>query len=98
MCIRDSGHEDHIGALPYVLRDLSVPVYGTRLTMGLVRHKLKEAKVTADLHEVNVGDVLHLNPFKVEFLRVNHSIAEDVYKRQVFTLPGLPTGGKGIRL
>lgn len=72
------GHEDHIGALPYVLRDLSVPVYGTRLTMGLVRHKLKEAKVTADLHEVNVGDVLHLNPFKVEFLRVNHSIADAV--------------------
>lgn len=72
------GHEDHIGALPYILRDLNVPVYGTRLTMGLVRHKLKEAKLTGDLHEVKVGDMLHLNPFKVEVLRVNHSIADAV--------------------
>ncbi|MEE0775972.1 MAG: ribonuclease J, partial [Bacillota bacterium] len=56
------GHEDHIGALPYVLRDLNVPVYGTRLTLGLVKHKLKEARTTGDLHEVSAGDTLNLNP------------------------------------
>lgn len=72
------GHEDHIGALPYVLRDLNVPVYGTRLTMALVKHKLKEARVTADLHEVKAGDILNLAPFKAELLRVNHSIADAV--------------------
>ena len=72
------GHEDHIGALPYVLRDLNVPVYGTQLTIGLVKHKLKEARITGDLHEVKAGDVLNLNPFKVEFIRVNHSIADAV--------------------
>ncbi len=72
------GHEDHIGALPYVLRDLNVPVYGTRLTLGLVKHKLKEARTTGDLHEVSAGDTLNLNPFKVEFIRVNHSIADAV--------------------
>ncbi|MDO4542499.1 MAG: ribonuclease J [Bacillota bacterium] len=72
------GHEDHIGALPYVLRDLNVPVYGTKLTIALVRHKLKEARVTADLHEAKAGDVLHLNPFRVELIRVNHSIADAV--------------------
>lgn len=72
------GHEDHIGALPYVLRDLNVPVYGTRLTIGMVKHKLKEARVTGDLHEQKAGDILNLNPFKVEFLRVNHSIPDAV--------------------
>ncbi|MEG2638933.1 MAG: ribonuclease J, partial [Clostridiales bacterium] len=50
----------------------------TRLTMGLVKHKLKEARVTADLHEVKAGDILPLSPFKVEFIRVNHSIADAV--------------------
>lgn len=72
------GHEDHIGALPYVLKELNVPVYGTRLTIGIVRHKLKEAKVEASLHEMNAGDVLAVSPFKVEFIRVNHSIPDAV--------------------
>ncbi len=72
------GHEDHIGALPYVLRDIDVPVYGTKLTLALVQHKLKEAKVTANLNIINPRDVLQLNPFKVEFVRVNHSIADAV--------------------
>ncbi len=72
------GHEDHIGALPYVLKELDVPVYGTRLTLGLVSHKLKEAHVTADLHEMSPGDVLPVSPFKVEFIRVNHSIPDAV--------------------
>ena len=72
------GHEDHIGALPYVLSDINVPVYGTRLTLGLVRHKLKEAKVKGTLIEVNAKDELDIAPFKVQFLRVNHSIADAV--------------------
>ncbi len=72
------GHEDHIGSLPYVLRDIDVPVYGTKLTLALVQHKLKEAKVTGDLHVIKPKDVLQLSPFKVEFMRVNHSIADAV--------------------
>lgn len=72
------GHEDHIGALPYVLKELNVPVYGTKLTLGIVRHKLKEAKVTADLHEMSAGETLAVSPFKVEFIRVNHSIPDAV--------------------
>ncbi len=72
------GHEDHIGSLPYVLRDIDVPVYGTKLTLALVQHKLKEAKVTGDLHVIKPKDVLQLSPFKIEFMRVNHSIADAV--------------------
>lgn len=72
------GHEDHIGALPYVLKELNVPVYGTKLTLGIVRHKLKEAKVTADLHEMSAGETLSVSPFKVEFIRMNHSIPDAV--------------------
>lgn len=72
------GHEDHIGALPYVLKELNVPVYGTKLTLGIVRHKLKEAKVTADLHEMHAGETLAVSPFRVEFIRVNHSIPDAV--------------------
>lgn len=72
------GHEDHIGALPYVLRDLDVPVYGTKLTLALVQNKLKEAKVTGNLIEVHPKDVVQISPFKVEFIRVNHSIADSV--------------------
>lgn len=72
------GHEDHIGALPYVLKELDVPVYGTRLTLGIVRHKLKEAKVNANLHEMSAGETLAVSPFKVEFIRVNHSIPDSV--------------------
>lgn len=73
------GHEDHIGALPYVLKELDVPVYGTRLTLGIVRHKLKEARVTtANLHEMSAGETLAVSPFKVEFIRMNHSIPDAV--------------------
>jgi ribonuclease J len=61
------GHEDHIGGLPYVLKKLNVPVYGTRLTLGLVKPKLKEHRILreADLREVRVGDAVQLGPFKV---------------------------------
>ena len=72
------GHEDHIGALPYVLKELNVPVYGTRLTMALIEGKLKEHGIL-DLVKRNVaapGDVVELGAFKVEFIKTNHSIAD----------------------
>ena len=74
------GHEDHIGALPFVLKRLNVPVYGTRLTLGLVRPKLKEHRMLreADLREVRVGDRIQLGPFKVETVAVCHSIPDSV--------------------
>ena len=72
------GHEDHIGALPYFLREFHVPVYGTRLTLGLVRSKLEEFTVkNASLHLVQPGDSVDLGEIKVEFIRTNHSIGYD---------------------
>jgi ribonuclease J len=72
------GHEDHIGALPFVLKQLRVPVYGARLTLGLVKPKLKEHRVLreADLREVRMGDSFQLGPFKVELIAVCHSIPD----------------------
>jgi len=75
------GHEDHIGALPYVLKNLNVPIYGTKLTLGLVAHKLREHAMLADstLICVKAGAVMSLSEnLKVEFIRVNHSIADAV--------------------
>ncbi|MEA2647055.1 MAG: ribonuclease [Chloroflexota bacterium] len=70
------GHEDHIGALPFVIDRLRVPMYGTRMTLGLVRQKLKDRKRLTDavMHEVKAGDVVNLPPFSVEFIHVAHSI------------------------
>ena len=72
------GHEDHIGAIPYVLRNINPPIYGTRLTVGIVRNKLKEFSldVTPKLIEVKAGDVIRLGGMTVEFIHVNHSIAD----------------------
>ena len=72
------GHEDHIGAIPYVLRNINPPIYGTRLTVGIVRNKLKEftIDVTPTLIEVKAGDVIRLGGMSVEFIHVNHSIAD----------------------
>jgi len=74
------GHEDHIGAIPYVLKDLNVPVYGTKLTLGLVKHKLDEHEMTSDaiLYEIKSGDILNLGCFSVEIIRSTHSIADSV--------------------
>ena len=74
------GHEDHIGALPYVLRYLDVPVYATQLTRGLAEVKLREAGLLADseLHTITPDDVLQLGCFKVEFFHVCHSIPDAV--------------------
>lgn len=74
------GHEDHIGGLPYVLKQLNVPVYGTKLTMGLVEGKLKEAGIFANTKRVVIdGDSeVQLGSLKVSFFRTNHSIPDSV--------------------
>ena len=71
------GHEDHIGAVPYILRKLPAPMYGTRLTLALCEHKLKEHRLTgvAELNVVEPGTIVKAGAFKVEFIKVNHSIA-----------------------
>ena len=72
------GHEDHIGAVPYVLRSVPAPVYGTRLTLALCEHKLKEHRLmgVAPLNVVSAGDRVKAGCFTVEFIHVNHSIAD----------------------
>ena len=72
------GHEDHIGAVPYLLREINVPIYGTRLSLGIIEGKLEEIKPTyePDLYTVEAGDVINLGVFKAEFIHVNHSIAD----------------------
>jgi ribonuclease J len=73
------GHEDHVGALPFLLRDVKVPVYGTRFTLALLRPRLDEAGVAADLREVSPGDVRPAgepSPISAEFFAVTHSIPD----------------------
>lgn len=70
------GHEDHIGALPYALREFDVPVYGSAFTVALIEHKLEENRVKdRTLHTVKPGDRIELGCFKVEFIKTGHSIA-----------------------
>jgi ribonuclease J len=72
------GHEDHVGALPYVLPTVGAPVYGSRLTIGFIKNKLREHKALqeADLREIKAGDTVQLGPFKAEFIHVAHSIPD----------------------
>lgn len=73
------GHEDHIGGIPYLLREINVPVYGTLLTLGIIKNKLLEHKLPFDaqLHCVSAGDTVRFgSSFAVEFIHVNHSIAD----------------------
>ena len=72
------GHEDHIGGIPYLLRAINAPVYGTRLSLGILEGKLDEIKppTEPDLYTVEAGDVISLGVFKAEFIHVNHSIAD----------------------
>ncbi len=74
------GHEDHIGAIPYLLREFNVPIYATRLTVGLIEGKLKEHKLleSAKLNTVLPGQTVNLGKFSVEFIHVNHSIPDAV--------------------
>lgn len=71
-------HEDHIGALPYLLREINVPVFGTSFTLGIVRHKLEELELTSGiaLHEIYPAENLRLGPFELEFIRVGHSVVD----------------------
>ena len=72
------GHEDHIGAVPYALRSINPPIYGTRLTLGIIKNKLEEHVLahTPKLCEVKAGDVIEAGSMSVEFIHVNHSIAD----------------------
>lgn len=72
------GHEDHIGSLPYVLRQINVPIYATKLTMGIIEHKLTEHGIleTTKRKVVKFGDSINLGHFNVEFIRTNHSIVD----------------------
>jgi ribonuclease J len=72
------GHEDHVGALPFLLKEIKVPVYGTPLTIGLVRAKLKEHKLDVDLKTVNPRDIIQAGAFTLEPIRVTHSIVDGV--------------------
>lgn len=83
------GHEDHIGALPYILRELNVPVYATKLTIGVIDNKLKEHNLlkTTKRKVIKYGQSVNLGQFRVEFIRVNHSIA-DAAALAIFTPVG----------
>ena len=72
------GHEDHIGALPYILKEINVPIYATKLTIGLIDNKLKEHNLlrTTKRKEVRFGQVINLGEFSVEFIKTNHSIQD----------------------
>jgi len=74
------GHEDHIGAIPYVLKEINAPIFGTKLTLGILKNKLAEHFLleTTSLNEVNPGETFRLGAFNIEFIRSNHSIADAV--------------------
>ena len=74
------GHEDHIGSIPYFLKQLNTPIYGTKLTLGLIKNKLEEHNLakSAKLHEVRQGQSIKLGCFKIEFIRSSHSIPDSV--------------------
>ncbi|MGN0383563.1 MAG: ribonuclease J [Eubacterium sp.] len=72
------GHEDHIGAIPYVLKDITAPLYATKLTMGIIEHKLEEHEIGKKVKKkvVKYGQSINAGDFRVEFIRTNHSIAD----------------------
>ena len=75
------GHEDHIGAVPYLLKQINIPIYATKLTSGLIKNKLEEHKLlrSTELHEIMQGEKISLgNNFKIEFIRSSHSIPDSV--------------------
>ena len=74
------GHEDHIGSIPYVLREVNAPIYATRLTLGIIQTKLAEFRMPQKvrMNTVKAGDVIRLGQFEVEFIHTNHSIADSV--------------------
>ena len=72
------GHEDHIGALPYVLKEINLPIYTTKLTMGIIENKLKEHNLlrTTKRKVVRHGQSINLGKFRIEFIKTNHSIQD----------------------
>ncbi|NLK28407.1 MAG: ribonuclease J [Clostridiales bacterium] len=84
------GHEDHIGSLPYVLKDINVPIYGTKLTIGLIENKLKEHNMlkTTKRKVIKYGQSINLGCFRIEFIRTNHSIA-DAAALAIYTPAGI---------
>ena len=73
-------HEDHIGALPYLIKEINVPIFGTPFTLGLVRHKLDEVELisSSSLHDISLDENLRFGPFELEFIRVGHSVVDGV--------------------
>ena len=86
------GHEDHIGGVPYLLKKINVPIYGTRITLGLIENKLKEHGITGDLRPIKAGDKLRLGDFKVETIRTTHSIDGEPIDLQKFA----EIGSRGV--
>ena len=84
------GHEDHIGALPYVLKDINVPIYATKLTVGIIENKLKEHNLLKNTKRkvIKYGQSINLGCFRIEFVRTNHSIA-DAAALAIFTPVGI---------
>lgn len=72
------GHEDHIGAVPYLLKELQVPIFGTPLPLGLIRYKLEEHDLKGDLREIHAGDKFRLGKFVINAIRTTHSIADSI--------------------
>ncbi len=83
------GHEDHIGALPYILKDINVPIYATKLTIGIIENKLKEHNLlkTTKRKVIKYGQSINLGCFRIEFIRINHSIS-DAAAFAIFTPAG----------
>lgn len=88
------GHEDHIGALPYVLRDIPAPIYATKLTMGIIEHKLKEHNMMKAVKRkvIKHGQFINLGCFRIEFIKTNHSIADatalaSTHRRELLSTP-----------
>ena len=73
-------HEDHIGAIPYLLKEVNAPVFGTSFTLGVVRHKLQEHNLlsSTELHEISPRDKLQIGPFELKFIRVGHSVIDGI--------------------
>lgn len=72
------GHEDHIGGVPYLLKQINVPIYGTRLPLGLIKNKLDEHGLKGDLRTISAGDTFNVGEFKVEAIRTTHSVADAI--------------------
>ena len=84
------GHEDHIGALPYVINDLNIPIYATKLTMGLIENKLKEHNLMNQFRRkvVKFGQIINLGCFRIEFIKTNHSIV-DAAALEIYSKAGI---------